>query len=524
MQLTTAILGAVLLMEGGFCGNANANNLSISNIAVAERSPSANTFEVTFDLSWDNSWRSKINHDAVWVTVRLLDSLSNPSISKLGKISAAGLSPAGTSAGSNTGLEIYVPSDKYGTFIRRNSFASAATVSSVGVKLTIDYSSTGFSNVDASYISVLGLEMVYIPRGAFYAGDYATSTASLDEGSADSDPWLIASESAIAVTNASSNGYRYVSNSNSDEDATGTSFSIPAAFPKGYQGFYCMKYEITEGQWVAFVNSLAGSTRSKRDLTDNTHKNSDTVVSRNTISCSGSPLVCSSSREFRPVSYLSWMDLSAFLDWAALRPMTELEFEKISRGPKLPSRGEYVWGKTDVTAAAAVSGSSEDGRETVTTQSANAAYNDTTLSGGDSGLGGAYQKGPLRAGIFATNASTRVSAGAGYYGVMELSGNLSERVVSIGNAAGRAFSGAHGDGSLSTATSYEANADATGWVGLDATTGRGVTGAAGSGFRGGSWRDSETRLRISDRANAALTASDSQSTYGGRGVRTYDGE
>ena len=106
---------------------------------------------------------------------------------------------------------------------------------------------------------------------------------------------------------------------------------------------------------------------------------------------------------------------------------------------------------------------------------------------------------------------------------MELSGNLSEHVVSIGNASGRAFLGNHGEGTLTTLTSYEGNANVTGWVGVDATTERGVTGAAGSGFRGGSWQDSEGRLHVSDRANATLTASDSQSTFGGRGVRTYDG-
>ena len=284
-----------------------------------------------------------------------------------------------------------------------------------------------------------------------------------------------------------------------------------------------MKYEITEGEWVEFVNSLPALARSKRDLTDNNHKNSDSVLYRNTLSCSGSPLTCSSSRPYRAVSFLNWMDLSAFLDWAALRPITELEFEKISRGPRLPGKGEYTWGKTDITAAAAISGSLEDGAETITTALANANFSNTILSGGDSGLGADYQKGPLRGGIFATGSSTRITSGAGYYGVMELSGNLAERVVTIGNAAGRAFTGNHGDGSLTTAVGYEGNADSAGWAGMDVSADRGVTGAGGSGFRGGSWEDSAVRLRISDRAGAALTATQSQRTYGGRGVRTYDG-
>ena len=51
----------------------------------------------------------------------------------------------------------------------------------------------------------------------------------------------------------------------------------------------------------------------------------------------------------------------------------------------------------------------------------------------------------------------------------------------------------------------------------------GVTGAAGSGFRGGSFADSANFLRISDRAEAALTSTSALNTFGGRGVRTYDG-
>ena len=32
--------------------------------------------------------------------------------------------------------------------------------------------------------------------------------------------------------------------------------TIPSAYPKGYAAFYCMKYEVSEGQWVDFFNTL----------------------------------------------------------------------------------------------------------------------------------------------------------------------------------------------------------------------------------------------------------------------------
>lgn len=391
------------------------------------------------------------------------------------------------------------------------------------MQLTINYQSCGFGDNDQIYASVFGLEMVFIPQGSFYAGDYNTSASSLNSGTADATPWHIASENAIPVSNPASGGYQYVSAGLTGEFVTGALFTIPAAFPKGYNAFYVMKYGLNEGQWVEFVNDLPAADRVNRDLSDNNHKNSTSVVNRNTISCSGTPLLCSTQRPSRAVSFLSWMDLAAFLDWDALRPMTELEFEKMCRGPLLPSAGEYVWGNQTILAAGAISGTTEDGTETITTPHANANYNNTTFSGGDAAQGVYYQTGPLRGGIFAVSNSNRVSAGASYYGVMDLGGNLKERVVTVGNSAGLAFTGSEGTGVLNTTTGYEGNAINTDWPGIDVQPQNGVDGAAGSGFRGGSWADSANYLRTSDRTEAALTSTVALNTFGGRGVRTYDG-
>jgi hypothetical protein len=184
--------------------------------------------------------------------------------------------------------------------------------------------------------------------------------------------------------------------------------------------------------------------------------------------------------------------------------------------------GEFAWGSRDITAAAAISAGAETGAETVTGSEANAHYNDTTLSGGDTGNGADYQKGPLRAGIFSTDSSNRIQAGAGYYGALELSGNPRERVVTIGNVAGRSFTGSMGDGYLSTESGYAGNATNADWPGIDEAASRGVTGALGSGFRGGSWDSSADRLRISDRNDAANADTAAAQNAGGRGARTYD--
>ena len=274
---------------------------------------------------------------------------------------------------------------------------------------------------------------------------------------------------------------------------------------------------------MQFINSLPAAARINRDLADNNHKNSQNVLNRNSISCSGIPLLCSTQRPSRALSYISWMDLAAFLDWDALRPMTELEFEKMSRGPLVPNAGEYIWGSQAVTPAAVISGTAEDGTEAITTANANANYGNSTFTGGDATQGAGFNQGPLRGGIFAGTNSTRVTAGASYYGVMDLGGNLKERVVTVGNNAGLAFTGSEGTGVLNTTAGYEGNAVVTGWPGMDAQPQNGVDGAAGSGFRGGSWADSANYLRTSDRIEAALISTAALSTFGGRGVRTYDG-
>jgi formylglycine-generating enzyme required for sulfatase activity len=524
MRKTASWLVVLLLIALLFPSLSQANNLAISNVRLGARDSNTKTIAILFDISWDNSWRNKINHDAVWLTARLKDTQLTSDEARLCKMSLAGLNPGGTSAGLSSGLEVYVPKDRAGVFVRRAINHEMGDISAQSLMITLNYDSCGLTESAKIEALLFGLEMVFVPEGAFYAGDFAVSAASLRRGSSDNEPWYINSESEITVTSAAAHSFYYTSAGNPNEFATGSSFIIPAAFPKGFAPFYAMKYEISEGEWVAFVNSLpAENARAKRDITDNAHKYSDAVIARNTVSCSGTPLVCTTQRPSRSVSFLSWKDLCAFLDWAGLRPMTELEFEKLARGPLVPFQGEYAWANADAVAAEAISGTAEDGQETVTTKGANARFGNVLLTGGDSANGAEYQSGPLRGGVFATSTSDRLTSGAGYYGAMELSGNLKEWVVSIGNSGGLVFSGSQGDGILTAAAGYEGNANELGWPGMDVDPAKGVTGSSGSGLRGGSWSDVADRLHVSDRQEAARSADDAAATYGGRGVRMFDG-
>jgi len=175
--------------------------------------------------------------------------------------------------------------------------------------------------------------------------------------------------------------------------------------------------------------------------------------------------------------------------------MTELEFEKVARGPLAPVANEFAWGSTSIIQATAIAEAGTN-LETPTPALANAVYGDAP------GV-----QGPVRVGAFAQPGRSRTEAGAGYYGALDLSGNLWERPVTIGNAAGRAFNGAHGDGSLSA----DGFANVPTWPGPE---------GIGAGFRGGSWNYSDDRLQVSNRSSAAHANPIRGNSIGWRGART----
>ena len=115
-KISLAVVVACLLSTA-----AQANNLSITNVGLASRDPGTKSLVVKFDLSWNNSWHNKINHDAIWLTVRLNNTQDTVTNKKLCQITASGINPAGSSLGTANNLEFYVPSDKKGAFLRRSS-------------------------------------------------------------------------------------------------------------------------------------------------------------------------------------------------------------------------------------------------------------------------------------------------------------------------------------------------------------------------------------------------------------------
>jgi len=493
-----------------FAGSVAANNINVSNIRVtgqnttAGENNSANYTLVQFDLSWENSWRTSSapnNWDAAWVFVKYrvgsgdwqhawLNNTGHSSGTGTSATIDAGLLTPGTAFHATTnpalGVFIYRSADGTGNF------------SITGAQLRWNYGANGVADNATVDVKVFAIEMVYVPAGSFDVGSGGTESGSFTNGSWSSGatiPLLISSESKLTIAPSTGNLWGTSTSGNSTIGGEGT---LPDAFPKGYAAFYCQKYEISQQQYVDFLNTLTSTQASTRYPGQSTYRHAITV----------SDGVYSTDNPYVACNFLSWMDGAAYSDWAGLRPMTELEFEKACRGTVTPVANEYAWGTATVASSAYTlenPGATNEGiASNYSTSAGNASYDITDGS----------IDGPLRVGIFAANAnnSGRITAGASYYGIMELSGNLWERAVTVGNATGRAFTGLHGNGALST----NGHANETDWPGL---TGGEVTGATGSGFRGGTWNYNATRMRVSDRNYAALTVTNRYYNYGFRAVR-----
>jgi formylglycine-generating enzyme required for sulfatase activity len=301
---------------------------------------------------------------------------------------------------------------------------------------------------------------------------------------------------------------------------------IPAPFPKGFNGFYCMKYEISQQQYAVFLNKLSFIEQQTR-MANNAFDPVGTLVmttagyqNRNGIrikqTSGGAPAIVDvdlngdgayGDGNSIACNYMSWSDLLAYLDWAALRPMTELEYEKAARGPLEPILTEFVWGNTSILQAKS---------DELLNPGTDSEISNTSGDGLCAhGTGPSETLGPLRTGFAATATTIRTTSGASYWGIMDLSGNLQEQTISIGfldngvrPPISHIFIGENGDGMLDE----DGNSNISTWPSAN-TVGAVIR-------RGGDWQSSSQRAQTSDRAFVNITLTERSSQVGGRGVRT----
>lgn len=460
-----------------------ANDINVINVRLTGQVNDSHTL-INFDLNWKNSWRNSTNWDAAWLFVKYKVGSGNWMHATLSSTAGQHTAP--------TGSTIQPATDGKGVFIYRSSTGTGDNDFS-GVNLRWNYPADLVANNAQVTVKVFAIEMVYIPQGSFSLGD-GVSENRFHIAGAPGTPFTVTSENAILLNDTS------ITNPNpASLWATGAihmgSGQLSALFPKGYSSFYIMKYEISQGQYAEFLNTLTALQFSGRFT-------SGITTERYTIS--GTHPMMKATRPARACNYVAYTDGAAYADWAGLRPMTELEFEKACRGTNTPLAGEYAWGNTFIDLSGNVSGV-ENGTETVT-GGINTNAGAIVFSNGDGSWG------PVRSGIFAATDNSRQGSGGSFYGVMELSGNVWETIVTA-DSTGRSFQGTNGDGLLSAGGSAT-NADWPGYSGTSVNTG------LGSGGRGGGW-NTTVGLGVSDRIYTNFEAVRSGGN-GFRCVRTVD--
>lgn len=470
-------------------GTTWANNLRIQNVTWDKPNR-----RVSFELSWNNAWRlttPPANWDAAWIFIKFRACNDLNAAWTHGQVSTTladhTLPPAlefvrsdGT-AGIDNNQGVLVRPSTAGIY--PNFGPHSITLRVNNLPTTGDYD-----------LKVFGIEMVFIPQGSYLLGSLSGPgqyTFDNDPNTQTGDPINITSENSLTVRWRSGGG--------------SGSQSVPLDFPKGFRAFHVMKYEISEGQYADFLNTLPSTVASTRYL-------GNYNFNRNRLNQGGSyPNVYFSERPDRAQNWMSWADLTAYLDWACLRPITEMEYEKICRGPGPSVDNEYAWGTTTITAGTTFNISPENGTEEFVNAGANCTYNNVVYTGGDG------ESGPVRVGIHAKpNSPSRQASGAAYYGVFDMSGNVWEMVIMVSSAScsgADAFTGSWGNGDGVPPAS---------WGGDDHF-----------GLRGGAWNSSGWGggpLRVSDKSQCYpgwrtgwwgdnITQTTRGAAYGGRGAR-----
>ncbi|MEI8344828.1 MAG: SUMF1/EgtB/PvdO family nonheme iron enzyme, partial [Candidatus Omnitrophota bacterium] len=352
-----------------------ANNATVANVALGSRYGEDGYMQIQFDLSWDNSWRNNVCRDAVWIFAKYKVTSNgtwNHCTLKVVTPNVSGytVNPTNYSVGTEAAgqiPQIVVPSDKRGCFVERAS-TGAGDMDITSIKILWDWATDGLTKTSTIYqIKVFAIEMTYIPLSAFGVGaaQDACAEGEFSMGAWFNFPGSITSENAKTLYFSWDTSFLGNHDScgmaTADDFGSITSQTLPAAFPKGYNAFYLMKYEISQGQYTDFLNSLSRGQENNRVGSNITADaptdgsiyvmSSTTGISyRNTILCPSNgngttnSITFSTTRPDRACNWLSWMDLAAFADWTGLRPMTELEFEKAARGNNWTyDDNEYAW-------------------------------------------------------------------------------------------------------------------------------------------------------------------------------------
>ncbi len=167
MKKYLSLLLGLLLLSFFQVNRVQANNIRI--VKLPELTLLGDSVEIAFSLSWDNSWRDEYNWDAAWVFVKYKKEGATTAWShvNLGRVTSL---PSDLS--SDFGL---TGSSPIGVFIYRNVPGEGNLVDKE-VKLKVAKAQLGNPTAEEIaaqriHVAVSGIEMVFVPYGAYYLGD-----------------------------------------------------------------------------------------------------------------------------------------------------------------------------------------------------------------------------------------------------------------------------------------------------------------------------------------------------------------
>lgn len=521
-----------------------ANNIRILGTPTVIKKDDKKTAAINFTLAWDNSWKTSkpANWDAAWIYVKCWDgdqwnhAYLEESGHTPGKTDADGYRVQNRYKSTNKcpmtikvgKSKVYKkwhvdPSEKadtgvVGVFLYRKDSLGSGNVVVPGISLLWNYENQGFVYDDDLVVKVFAVEMVYVPEGAFYLGgkgDEGYNNVSFtSNGTAFGYPFHVESEDSIPCTSTTDPKTLGVCGNDHWETNNG----LPKAFPKGFKAFYIMKYELTQGAYAEFLNTLNqgqqngcinGDLKSLQpghstwsaspwdlswwryfimvdrraptvqfgvDFNLNGKRNETKTIYRKVTDNWTDTIELGIDGQDVALTAISFHDLASYADFAGLRPMTELEYEKACRGNQPVRNNEFAWGSEtntvfyptfhwrvgncDVSTNWQISDSA--GFEKIEWKGGTIATGEERpLKMGEWNAGASRsfecndwwhrwnRPGPVRVGMFADSTTTRAASGATYWGVMNMSDNCSELCIHAGyGGVGRAFEGKHGDGQL----------------------------------------------------------------------------
>ncbi len=459
---------------------------------------------VKVSLSWKGSWKNEINCDGVYLFVKYKTKGEyGYHTAKLAGASGmefdySDLTPESVKiTGASSPAGAYVPEEKLGVFVYPLDKQEKCDMKIDDLSMGVDMPA------DVEDVQVFALEMVYVPQDKHYVGDPGNG---ISKGGSlknclytypDKGAYLIESEDAIEF--APEDGHLYCDLDTPNGRQEDDRFVIPAEFPKGYKAMWYMKYSLTEGQFVQFLNCLTRKQQQTHCMADlstedipNYYAVTDTIEPRDRceVYCSRfgnalpAPVKFYTAAPNRAMNAISFADTSAFACFAGLRPMTELEYEKACRGPLPAVKEEFAWGSTKIGRVFHFDGVDGSGSEKPVPQKPGEITNcnfGTDIAPFEKEFKTVPDNpgwiGPVTVGLFENSApnpelTERERTGASYYGIMELCGNVWENIVTLGREDGRRYIPKHGSGEL-TEDGYH-NMDC--WPDPKTATGAGVRG------------------------------------------------